>query len=206
MTLLTLSLIAAFGLVLVEGMTRGALTRRVYRELVRAFILLDLGATALVRKLCRPRFVLLGQCHQCGVCCQQILAAPPRFVRNTFLLKPFLWYHQAIHSFREVGRGPDDVIILSCGRLSPEGRCRIYRFRPLLCRNYPELPFFEAPRLLPGCGFYTAPRVVTRMKNRSGLGIVNRFVPVHHPSPAVAGESIPEHYELVDDSERPPRV
>jgi hypothetical protein len=202
-TSFALLLTAALGLVLFEAVTWGAMTRRLWHELIRLFLLADLAAMLLVRWVYPPRFVLTGECHQRGVCCQHILAAPPRWLRDSFLRQPFLWYHRVMHNFREIGHGPEGIIVLSCGHLAPEGRCRIYRFRPLLCRNYPELPFFDAPRLLPGCGFTAVPRVVAAMQNRPGLRVVNPYVAVHHPNPDEAGESVPEHFELVDDSPPP---
>ena len=44
-------------LVFFEGVRRGAMTRRLWHELIRLFILLDLGAHALVRFAYPARFV-----------------------------------------------------------------------------------------------------------------------------------------------------
>ncbi len=178
---------------------RGALTRRVVRELLVLFVRLELACLALVRLVVRPRFVLLGECHQRGVCCRQIVGDPPRLIRDTWLVRLFVAYHRMVHSFHPIGRGPNGEIIFSCGHLDAEGRCAIYHLRPFLCRNYPVLPFYAAPQLLPGCGFRAAPRVVVQMKNRARLPIVNPHVAVHHPTAPRGSEALPEHFELVDD-------
>jgi hypothetical protein len=197
-------------LLVVSGLelwTRGAITRRVLREIARFFILMELGAMRLMRLLMPPKFVLLGQCYKSGACCKQLLADPPSFIKRTWLVRLFVAYHRVMHNFEPVALGPDDEIIFSCRHLQSDNRCAIYRFRPLLCRNYPVLPFFDPPRPLPGCGFRVAPRVVAKMKKRPSLRIVNPVTAVHHPSPAVpSDEPLPEHFELVDDSwQTPPR-
>ena len=64
--------------------------------------------------------------------------------------------------------------------MQPGGKCGIYRYRPRLCRTYPLLPFFAAPKVLPGCGY----RVRRRGLGHSAkLPIVGAHVGVHHPTP-----------------------
>jgi hypothetical protein len=124
-------------------------------------------------------------------------------VKKTRLLGVFLAWHRLAHNFHLAGRGPNGQVILACGHLRADGRCGIYRWRPLLCRNYPAVPFFDPPPLLPGCGFHAVPRVVVQMKDRPSLPIVNPQVAVHHPSPPDPQECLPEHFELVELTARP---
>jgi hypothetical protein len=189
--------------VVVEAATRGAMTRRAIREISCLFIRLELAAMRLVRWVYPPRFVLTGECHRRGVCCRHIIGDPPALIRRTRLLSLWTGYHALAHDFHVVGRGPNDEIIFACGHLQSDGRCGIYRLRPFICRNYPVLPFFASPQLLPGCGYRVAPRVVALMRNRTALPIVNAFVSVHHPNPPAGSEALPEHFELVDDWPRP---
>lgn len=195
---LTWTFVAAYGLI--EVITRGAIVRRLWLESMRVFILMELGSMALVRRLVPPRYVVQGSCQKRGVCCQQILGDPPGFVKHSFLLTLWIGYHRFAHRFEPVARGPNDEVIFSCGHLQTDGRCDIYRYRPLLCRNYPVLPFYEPPKILPGCSFSVAPRVVVQMKKRKSLNIVNPVMSVHHPSPDSKGETSPEHFELIDDT------
>lgn len=191
---------------LVELASGAAITRTLAREFFRVFIYVELAAQALVRVLHRPRFVVLGACHQRGVCCTQIIFAPPQlFHRVPVLLRLALIYHRVAHEFTPVGTGPGREIIFRCGHLTPSGRCGIYRHRPLLCRNYPVLPYYEAPVLLPGCGFTAVPRVVTQMRTRAGLRILNPRVAVHHPTPLSGQEDGLECYELVAEEKGEPR-
>ena len=148
-----------------------------------------------------PRFVLLGECHRCGRCCQHLLATPPSVVRRTFLLQIFLGYHRIVHRFIPVGTMGEDSLVLGCGHQRSDHRCGIYWKRPFLCRNYPLRPYFKPPDLMPGCGFRFAPRVVAAMRRRAALPIVNPGATVLHPTRANAKEDLPEDYTWVDDTD-----
>ncbi|MBI5507571.1 MAG: YkgJ family cysteine cluster protein [Deltaproteobacteria bacterium] len=178
---------------------RGALPRLLWRELMRLFVLLELGAMQLVRLVYPPRFVLRGRCQRRGACCRHVIADPPAWIAKTALLPLFVAYHRVAHRFHLVGRGPEGVLVFRCGHLTAADRCGIYRYRPLLCRNYPVLGFFEAPHLLPGCGLVAVPRVVDLMRPRPGLAIVNPHVAVHHGTAAAGSEPDASEYLLVDD-------
>ena len=193
---------ATLAFLVVELVGRFRLTRLLWRELARLVILFDLACMRLVQRLYPPRFVLRGGCHQRGACCKQILADPPRFIKNTRLVQLFATYHLVFHRFRTVARGPNGELVFSCGHLQTDGRCGIYRHRPRICRNYPVLPYFKAPQLLPGCGYVVVPRVVDAMQRPKSLPILNPIPAIHHPTPLPRakdelGERF-EDYELVD--------
>ena len=44
-------------------------------------------------------------------------------------------------------------IFLSCKKLNKKGECTIYKFRPLLCRNYPKKYISFNTKMPDGCGF-----------------------------------------------------
>lgn len=190
-------------LVVYELFSRLRLTRAVIREVALVFVLTELWALRLVRWIYRPRFVVTGSCQMRGTCCTMIVGDPPRFIKeNQTLLGLFAAYHRVVHDFRVVNRGPEGELIFSCGYLRDDGRCGIYRHRPFICRNYPVLYWFNAPRPLPGCAYGVAPRVVAEMKARDSLRIMNPIVAVHHPS-RVGGrerEELPEDFVRVDVS------
>lgn len=179
--------------------------RLIFREFVRAIILIDLFCLKIVQKIIKPRYELHGECHKRGVCCQQILGDPPRWIKQTRLLQLFAVYHKVFHNFTAVARGPNDEVIFSCGHLQSDGRCGIYRYRPRLCRNYPVLPFFEAPKLMPGCGYIVVPRgiaLAAKTGGRASLRILNATPAVHHPTPdrngRRPGQESHDDYHLVD--------
>lgn len=188
-------------LALTEVVHRFVLCRLVWREVMRLFILFDLAMTKLVARVIKPRYEIRGSCDKRGVCCTQILGNPPRFVKRSFLLQWFANYHRIMHNFHVVARGPDQELIFRCGHLKTDGRCGIYRYRPRLCRNYPVLPFFEPPRLLPGCGYAVVPRRVGAMRAHPRLPILNPVAAVHHPTPPRRADGAPEEptdYHRVD--------
>lgn len=192
-------LLMCFGLI--ELVSRGAVTRWVWREVTRFFIVVELGAMALVRRVFPPEFTLLGACQKGGSCCQQIVGDPPRFVKDTpALLKLFVGYHRVMHRFTVVARGDNGELIFRCGYLRSDGRCGIYRYRPLLCRNYPVRPFFGPPSVLPGCGYQYARREVAAMQRRASLPILNPGVVVHHPTRAEPGPDQPHDFEWMADA------
>ena len=168
--------------VLTELLRGFALSRLAVREVLRLFVLLDLGAMRLLRRVIKPRYELLGACQQRGACCTQIVGNPPGLIRRQpKLLAAFVGFHRLLHNFYVVGRGPQGEVVFRCGHLKSDGGCGIYRWRPRLCRVYPLLPFFRPPQLLPGCGYRTA---VRGLKNHPRLPVLGGgHVGVHHPTP-----------------------
>jgi hypothetical protein len=155
--------------------------RRIVKEIVIAVVRLDLAALALWRRIRPPRYELAGSCQRRGACCTQIVAAPPQaIVRRPALMRAFAGFHRLLHNFHVVGTGPQGELIFRCGYVGTDGRCGIYRLRPRLCRTYPLLPYFRAPKILPGCGY----RVRLRgMGTAARLPIVEAHVGTHHPTP-----------------------
>ncbi len=190
--------------IVTELFTRGAVVRRLTREIVRLFVVFELQCLRFVRWVYPPRYVLLGGCHKCGQCCRQILGDPPDWVKKSWVLRLFVSYHRVAHNFHAVARGPEGEVLFACGYLGDNGHCGIYRLRPFLCRNYPLIPFFEPPRPLAGCGFSVAARVVVHMQARGSLPILNPFVAVHHPTPMDRdSEAMPDHFHLVSEWHSP---
>ena len=202
MTLQLAGLLALAAFILLEICSRAWGLRTLWKEAIRAGILLDLACVRLLQRVIRPGFVIQGACDKRGVCCQHIIGDPPRAVKDRpRLLALYARYHALAHRFSVVARGPNDELIFSCGHLKSDGRCGIYRYRPRLCRNYPVLPFFGAPRVLPGCAYKIAPRVVAAMQPRKSLHILNPVPAIHHPTPPQrpAGDlERPEDYHCVD--------
>jgi len=199
--LLTIPLVLAVAFATFEVIGRFRMSRFVVREVVRVFVLMELAALRLVRFIYPPRFVLTGGCNMRGDCCTMIVGDPPRFVKDRpMLLGLFAAYHRVFHNFHVVNRGPDGELIFSCHYLTDHGRCGIYRHRPFICRNYPVVPWFAAPRPLPGCSYGIAPRVVSQMNERPALRILNPMVAVHHPTRAGGRlrEELPEDFHRAD--------
>ncbi|MEO0812665.1 MAG: YkgJ family cysteine cluster protein [Myxococcota bacterium] len=134
---------------------------------------------------------------KCGDCCKSIVANPPRFLKRDPWVRWFAAYHRFVHNFSPVARGENGEIIFACGHLRADNRCGIYWRRPMLCRTYPILPYYDAPQLMPQCSYQVTARVVTQMKSRPSLPILNPGVAVHHPTPE-SDEVRHEDYQLVE--------
>jgi hypothetical protein len=189
---------AGLGLFVLDTVMGFPVTLRAYRCIAWVFINLELAALKVIHSIMRPEFVLQGDCMRCGACCEHIVGDPPRFIKHTKLLPIYLAYHRFAHRFTATHRGPNGEVIFSCGHLQHDGRCGIYRFRPLICRNYPVIPYYNVPGLLPDCTYTVAPRVVAQMKSRPSLPILNAQVMVHHPTRIEPGPSAHEDFHLVD--------
>jgi len=207
MTLSTLSWALVVAVVLFELMTRFALFRLFWRNVFRFFAVMEIGALKLVRWIYPPKYVLVGHCQKRGTCCEMILGDPPRMVKNSpRLINLFAAYHRVVHNFHVVARGDNDELVFKCGYLQSDGRCGVYRYRQLLCRNYPLIPWFVPPSPIPGCGLKVAPKVVTRMKTRASLPILNPIIAIYHPTRPGGRKTLEhsDHYQLVDISESEP--
>ncbi len=190
----------ATAVILLTLATQGRFIAWLYHEIVRLFVLLELAGLRFVQWVFPPKYELLGGCHKSGQCCKQIVADPPPWIRDTFLLNWFVGYHRIMHNFHVWARGPEQELIMRCDHLTEAERCGIYRYRPLFCRNYPARTWYEPPRILPGCGFRTASREVAKMKARPSLHVINSSVSVHHPTPQEPGLDQTEHFHYVDES------
>jgi hypothetical protein len=158
----------------------------------RFFAVFEVTILKTVQRVIKPKYAVVGDCVKCGRCCKEILFSPPAFIRSRpAILKLFLFYHAIVHNFVVVGQdGPD--LVFSCGHLRSDNRCGIHKWRPFICRNFPVIPWFEPPKILPYCSYQVAAEPVTKMQQRQSLRILNSQVSVHHPSPDLG----PQH--LVD--------
>lgn len=175
----------AVGMLLVWDLFLGLkISRRVLAELAVPFFLLDRGAHRLVGQFLPTEYVLEGSCHSCGVCCEQILGHPPGFVRRSQkAMLVFIAFHRLFHRFEAVARTQDGGVLFRCGHLQSDGRCGIYRLRPLFCRNYPVMPARGQTALPALCSYKIAARAVSKMQKRPSLRILNPHTAVHHPTP-----------------------
>ena len=125
------------------------------RTLCRLIRDMDGLFTYLASKPFKKQYQIQGACKKRGVCCKNIAI----YLSNGFWEYPLLkaiakgWY-LFVYNFSFKGQEPDHKIILfKCNYLTKEGTCGIYKRRPFICRNFPEVRFFQKPILLPGCGY-----------------------------------------------------
>ncbi len=136
-----------------------ALLRWPIRALFLPFVLLDLATQRVVQLLFRTPYKKSGSCKQRGNCCYFILIPEP----TNWYSKLYYFWNTEINGF--YARHPDPIqidhetfMVMGCRYLRKDGRCGHYHLRPAICRQWPYIEYFFAPRRLKGCGFKAIPR------------------------------------------------
>lgn len=135
------------------------LSRRLALELLLPLVKIAEAGHRFGRLLFQTEYLVRGACQQRGTCCEHILLEwSPLFDRVPWLGRIVLWRLTRLHSFFDRGYSwevmPGLVVrVLGCHAVRADGRCGVYRLRPLFCRTYPELPLFGRPAVLKGCGY-----------------------------------------------------
>jgi hypothetical protein len=108
----------------------------------------------LLRRIVRPRYERTGGCLQTGLCCELITMSPSPWMRRWPRLRALLVRGgEILYPFQYRGT-QDDRSLYTCYNFDAERRsCRNYRFRPKVCRDYPEVGFYTRPHFYKGCGF-----------------------------------------------------
>lgn len=98
-------------------------------------------------------FIRVGQCRTTGQCCRAIgLEFPQSWVGKKRLIHWLTRWHALRYNFEQVGL-EENLLIYECGYLRPDNRCGIHRFKPKLCRDFPQRPWTGKIRLHKGCGY-----------------------------------------------------
>ncbi len=131
-----------------------ALIRWPIRVIMLPFVLLDLGAQWIARKIIRPPYRQTGHCYQRGNCCHYVLLPEPKGP----ITRLFYFWHTQVNGFfrrrsEPIESGGKKMVVMGCRYLQKDGRCGHYRLRPTLCRQWPLIEYFGPPRILKGCGF-----------------------------------------------------
>ncbi len=133
--------------------------RRIAREIVRVFVVIMEAGHRFGRILIGTEYRVTGGCHKRGACCHHILLEwSPILDRFPFLGRLVLWKLTRFYDFYDRGYSwevQDGLLarVLGCHALLPDGRCGVYRLRPMVCRTYPEVPLTGRPMVLKGCGY-----------------------------------------------------
>ncbi len=136
--------------------------RRTLQLLILPFIHLDLFMQKVARQIIRLPYKRAGQCKRRGNCCRNILIEPPRNIFGRI----YYWWQTEINGFfprnkKDYEHDGTPIWVMGCRHLAPNGQCQQYRYRPLVCRKWPEIECFGKPRLLKGCGY----KIEKRNKN-----------------------------------------
>lgn len=113
------------------------LIKSIYYELLSYFVIQ------------KPKYSIEGKCIQCGKCCSQIRANGMRNEKDLKIMQFFFPWYRNFYILKTT----DEEVILSCKNLLKNGKCKIYKFRPLVCRDYPNKNFQNKGELIEGCGY-----------------------------------------------------
>ncbi len=100
-----------------------------------------------------PAYQRQGRCQQTGQCCRALGLAMPRWCLRWPKLVVVLRYWYALRYNFEYQGLNDNVLIYRCRELLADNRCGIHRFKPKLCRDYPQPLFKGLIHLHKGCGY-----------------------------------------------------
>jgi Fe-S-cluster containining protein len=118
------------------------------------FTLVETIQYVLLRIVFKPEFARRGGCQRTGQCCRAIgIEAPVSWFSHPRLIRGIQAWHFLRYNFRAEGR-QGNLIVYSCGYLTPDNLCGIQRFKPKLCRDFPPTPWRGITKLHKGCGFY----------------------------------------------------
>jgi len=104
----------------------------------------------------RGKSVLVtGHCLGCGRCCRSIsLEGRNGWVRSFAVFDEIVKKYPEYARFKIIGKDQQGFLLFRCNWCTPQGRCRDYRNRLSLCRNFPASSLMFAGGCLPtGCGY-----------------------------------------------------
>lgn len=113
-------------------------------------------------------YALRGHCNHCGACCvTPTVALPVLMYRIPTVRRLVKAWHRHVNLFELLEENRrEHLLVFRCPHHDPEQqRCRCYRTRPGMCRDYPQsLALAANPELFESCGFYAHYRNAEAMR------------------------------------------
>ncbi len=110
------------------------------------------------------KYILKGKCKRCGNCCRNILFSTKEgYVKDEKIFKKMQKKYRYYRNFKISGIVKDKqdfqngALTFVCKYISKDNKCKIYWFRPMFCRDYPNINpdlIYNGVEMLDGCGFY----------------------------------------------------
>lgn len=132
----------------------GTLMRRMLRICLRVIADADGYLSWGASKIFRSEYKVIGTCQRRGVCCRNLAVhLSPSFWRWPVLRVMIIAWYKQVYNFRAIREDESSrVVVFSCAYLKGDD-CSIYKWRPVMCRRYPQPRYFGRPTFLPGCGY-----------------------------------------------------
>ena len=115
-------------------------------------------------KLFSSKYVVKGKCKKCGRCCRNILfSTQAGYIKSEEVFNKMKKKYPYYRNFQISGVVKDKLefqngaLTFECKFISKDNRCKIYLFRPIFCRDYPNINpdlIYNGVEMLDGCGFY----------------------------------------------------
>ena len=124
----------------------------------------------------KKKYYRTGKCKGCGECCTHIYVKHYKHVvQDEKEFEKLQYLHSFYANLKVIGK--DDIgLIFECQNLDTETRkCKIHRFRPAICRRYPQEELFSmGGALSDNCGYKMEPiipfsKVLKNMSNKIKL-------------------------------------
>ena len=110
-------------------------------------------------KILKKKYYRTGKCKGCGQCCTHIYVKHYKHVIQEEKEFEKLQYLHSFYTHLKV-IGKDEIgLIFECQNLDPKThKCKIHRFRPAICRRYPQEELFSmGGALSDNCGYKMEP-------------------------------------------------
>ncbi len=114
-----------------------------------------------IKKIQSSKYVRKGHCNKCGDCCRNIvffIGKEPVKTEEQYEKLKCLDKHYK--NFYITGKDKDNALLFACKALDENNKCKIYPFRAIFCRLYPNPNsgfLSNGGRLQDGCGYYFEP-------------------------------------------------
>lgn len=115
-------------------------------------------------KLFSSKYILKGKCKKCGNCCRNILFSTKEgYIKDAEIFykmqKKYRYYRNFKISgvVKEKKDFQNGALTFECKFISKANRCKIYWFRPIFCRDYPNIIpelIYDGVTMLDNCGYY----------------------------------------------------
>lgn len=113
-------------------------------------------------------YELRGTCNHCGACCvTPTIALPTLMYRLRTVRRLVIAWHRHVNRFELLQEDrAARALVFRCPHLDREHhRCRCYRSRPGMCRDYPRsLVLTATPEFFETCGYYARYRNADAMR------------------------------------------
>ena len=105
------------------------------------------------------KYIKSGKCNCCGSCCQNISIKHGKNIIKTEEQFYVLQSKFKVYNMFEIMDNTEQGLVFICKNLNKEtGKCRSYKKRPPICRNYPnEIIFRLGGNLANNCGYAFKP-------------------------------------------------